>query len=162
MQIEHRTILAEKEALIQEITDLHKDDPKIDQFVTEALGLNSQLMHQKELLCQTISEWNSYCETSDKLTSQVMEMRLEYDEIFKKVSDFITWQNTEDGRKAYLPKLEESRKEILFVSWDSRLKEVEKVETNAVTVENSVIENVNEHLHSANLMAESILVFFLM
>ena len=63
---------------------------KIDQFITKALGLNSKLMHQNELLCQKISHWNSYCETSDKLTSQVIEMRLEYDEILKKVFDFIT------------------------------------------------------------------------
>jgi len=41
-------------------------------------------------------------------------MQLEYDEIFKKVSDFIAWKNKEEGRKADLPKLEESHKEILF------------------------------------------------
>lgn len=37
--------------------------------------------------------------------SQVIEMRLEYDEIFKKDSNFITWKNLEDGRNADLPKL---------------------------------------------------------
>ncbi len=48
-----------------------------------------------------------------------MEMRFEYDKIFKKVSNFITWQNTADGRKVDVPKLEESHKEILFADWDS-------------------------------------------
>ena len=86
--------------------DLHKYDPKPDQFIIEALTLNSQLTHQKELLCQKISHWKYYCETSDKLTSQVVEMRLEYDEIFKKVSDHIFWQNTEERRKDNLRKLE--------------------------------------------------------
>jgi len=56
----------------------------------------------------------SYCETSDKLTSQVVDMKLEYDEVLKRFSDFITWQNSKNGRKADLPKLEESHKEILF------------------------------------------------
>jgi len=102
MQIKHQVSLEEKKAQIQGITDLHKYDPKIDQFIIEALGLNSQLMHQKE--------------TSVKLTSQVTEMRLEYDEILKRVSDFITWQNSEDGRKDDLSKLEESHKEILFAN----------------------------------------------
>jgi len=81
MQIKHQTNLAKKEAQTQGIIDLHKDDPKIDQFIIKALSLNSQLMHQKELLCQKISQWNFYCETSDKLKIQVVEMRLEYDEI---------------------------------------------------------------------------------
>lgn len=51
MKIKHQANLAEKEAYIQGIIDMHKDDPKIDQFITRVLGLNSKLMHQKELLC---------------------------------------------------------------------------------------------------------------
>lgn len=82
-----------------------------------------------------------------------MEMRLEYDEIFKKVFDFITWKNTEDGIKSDLPKLEESHKEILFENCDSWLKELEKATTDATETTKSVIENVNENLHSSNLVA---------
>jgi len=41
-------------------------------------------------------------------------MRLEYDEVLKRVSDFITWQNSKDGRKVDFPILEESHKEIIF------------------------------------------------
>lgn len=161
MQIEHRTSLAEKEAQVQAINDLHKYDLKIDQFITEALRLNSLLTHQKELLCQKISHQKSYCETSDKLTSQVVEMRLEYDEMFKKVSDFITWKNTLEGRKSDLPKLEESHKEILFGSWDSWLKEAEKATTDAATTTNIIIENINQNLHSSNIAEESIPRFLL-
>ena len=88
-----------------------------------------------------------------------MEMRLEYNEIFKKVSDFITWKNTEDGRKGELPKLEESHKRILFASSDSQLKEAEKATTDAAAITNIIIENINENLHGANLVAKSILGF---
>jgi len=42
--------------------------------------------------------------------NQVVDMRLEYDEIHKRVYDFITWQESEDGRKAAFPKMEESHK----------------------------------------------------
>jgi len=161
MQI-HRTNLTEKEAQIQTITDLHKDDPKIDQFITEALGLNSQLMHQKELLCEKISKWNCYRETSDKLKSQFVEMRLEYDEIFKKVFDFITWKNTEDGRKADLPKLEESHKEIVFANWDSRLKEAEKATSDVTAPTNNFIENAMKICIAPTLWHNPFQVFFLM
>ena len=71
-------------------------------------------MHQKEIMCHKISQLSPYCETSDKLTSQVVDMRLEYDEVLKRVSDFITWQNSKDGRKVDFPILEESHKEIIF------------------------------------------------
>lgn len=113
-------------------------------------------MHQKELLCQKNLQWNSYCETSDKLTSQVIERRLEYDEIFKRISDFITWRNSKDGRKANLPKQEESHKEILFADWDARLRHAERAIEDAATKTNHVIKNINENLHSANLVEDSI------
>lgn len=41
MKIEHQSSLAGKEAQIQSIINLHKDDPNIDQFVTKALSLSS-------------------------------------------------------------------------------------------------------------------------
>ena len=90
MQIKHQASLAEKEVQIQPLTDKYKDSPNIDQFIIEALRLNSQLMHQKEILCHKVSQFSPYCETSDKLTSQVVDMRLEYDEVLKRVSNFIT------------------------------------------------------------------------
>jgi len=70
-----------------------------------------------------------YCEINDKLTSQVVDMRLENDEIHKMISDFITWQESEDGKKTDLMKLEESHKDILFTDWDSQLKQVERATT---------------------------------
>jgi len=95
-------------------------------------------------------------EMSDKLTSQVIEMRLEYDEIFKRISNHIIWKNTKEGRKADLPKLEESHKEIMFASWDSRLKKAKKATVDAMVVANINTENINENLHGANVVAESI------
>ena len=36
-----KSLKPDKEAQLHAITELHKDDPKIEQFVTKALGLNS-------------------------------------------------------------------------------------------------------------------------
>lgn len=55
-----------------------------------------------------------------------------------------------------MPKLEESHKEILFTNWDSQLREVKKATEDVAGVANSVIKNINENLHSANLVLESI------
>lgn len=138
------------------MTDKYKDSLQIDQFVKEALSLNSQLMQQKEVLCHKISQINPYYEISDKLTSQVVDMMLEYDEIHKSISNSITWQESEDGRKVDLPKLEESHKEIVFVDWNSWLKQSERAMTVAATTINNIIEAINKNLHGTNLVAESI------
>ena len=84
-----------------------------------------------------------------------MELRLEYDTILKKVSNFLNWKKSEDGKRTYMPKLDESHKEILFVKWDSRLREAEQAMEDATIVANNIIECVNENLHNANLVAET-------
>ncbi|MCY6488064.1 hypothetical protein, partial [Actinobacillus pleuropneumoniae] len=71
---------------------------------------------------QKISQINPYYETSDKLTNQVIDMRFEYEEIHKNISEFITWKESDEGIKADLPKIEESHKDILFTYWDTWLK----------------------------------------
>jgi len=84
-------------------------------------------------------------------------MRLEYDEIHKNISDFITWKESEEGRKVDLPKLDESHKDILFTDWDSWLKQVERATTIAATATtNSIIEAINENIHGANLVTDII------
>lgn len=80
-------------------------------------------MKKKEFFCQKISQISPYCKISDKLTRQFGNIRLEYDQIHKNISDFITWQESEEGRKVDLPKLEESHKDILFIDCDSLLKQ---------------------------------------
>jgi len=41
MQLAHQSSLASKEEQIQGMIELHKDDPKIMEFIIEALALNS-------------------------------------------------------------------------------------------------------------------------
>ena len=86
-------------------------------------------------------------------------MRLEYHEICKRISDFITWQESKDGRKDNLPKLEESHKDILFTHRDSRLKQTERETMIATTTTNNVIEAINENMHGANLVIKCVLGF---
>jgi len=58
-----------------------------------------------------------------------------------------------------MPKLDESHKEILFMKWNSRLREVEQAMEDAEVVANNVIECVNENVQNANLVAETTLGF---
>ena len=90
---------------------------------------------------------------SNNIINQVVELRLEYDSIFKKVSDFLNWKKFEDGKRADMPKINESHKEILFAKWDSRLRDAEHDMEDAVVAANSVVECVNKNLQNANLVA---------
>jgi len=83
-------------------------------------------------------------------------MSLEYDEVLKRVFEFITWKNLEDGRKADLHILEESCKEILFADWDSRIRQAEKATTITTATTNCIIESINEYIQNENLVVESV------
>ena len=104
---------------------MHKDDPKIIEFVSEALALNDQLLQQQDTLCQRILQWSSHCEMSDKITSQVVDVRLDYDLIDKRISDYLIWQESEEGKKVGLLKINEAHKEMLFHKWDAQIKKAE-------------------------------------
>ena len=91
MKLGYQNNLAEKENQLQAMLEMHKDDPKITEFVSKALALNDQLLQQQEVLCQRISQWSSHCEMSDKLTSQIVDLRLNYDLIDKIISNYLIW-----------------------------------------------------------------------
>jgi len=74
MQLGYQNSLAGKEQQLQATIELHKDDHKIEEFVTKALALNDQLLQQQEMLGQRISQWNSYCEKSENITNQVVDL----------------------------------------------------------------------------------------
>lgn len=91
MQLGYQNNLAEKEHQLHAMLEMHKDDPKVIEFVSEALALNDQLLQQQEALCQRISQWISHCEMSDKITSQVMDLRLNYESNNKNIYDYLKW-----------------------------------------------------------------------
>ena len=74
MRIGYHKILADKEKQIQIIQEEQKDDPKLPEFISESVSLNKQLLQQQDILCQKISQYNSFCQESDKITNHVVEL----------------------------------------------------------------------------------------
>ena len=91
MQIGYQNSLVEREKQLQVMQEMHKDDPNLTEFVTKSISLNDQLLQQQETLCQRISQWSSYCETSDRITNQVMDLRHDYDLIDRRVIEYLAW-----------------------------------------------------------------------
>ena len=46
MQIGYQRSLDEKGKQLQDLQEMHKDDPKITEFISESISLNEQLLHQ--------------------------------------------------------------------------------------------------------------------
>ena len=69
-----------------------------------------------------ISNTIPHLEISEQLTNKVIDQRIEFNEINIKISNYIEWQDTEEGKKSDIPKIKENFKGILFTDWDARVK----------------------------------------
>jgi len=155
MHIGYQRSLDEKGKQLQILQEMHKDEPKLKEFISESISLNEQLLKQQEVLGQKISEWNYYCEMSDKITNQVVDLRSDYDLVDKQVTDYLTWQDEDEGKRAGAPRINENHKELLFNKWDDQIREAEKAAEITATTANILVDCVNENFHSANLIAET-------
>ena len=84
-----------------------------------------------------------------------MDLRHDYDLIDKRITKYLAWQESEEGKKAGFPKINESHKEMLFNKWDAEIKKVEQVAEEAAIAASNIIDCVNENMHRANLILET-------
>ena len=101
-------------------------------------------------------QWNYFCQESDKITNHVVELRNDYDLINEKVTDYLVWKKTEEGRKDGAPIINENHKEILFNDWDAQIRRAEKATEERATAASSLTDCVNESFHKANLISENV------
>ena len=102
-----------------------------------------------------ISQWSHYCELSDKLTNQVTDLRSDYDQVDRRVTEYLAWQDGEEGKRENAPRINESHKELLFNKWDDQIRQAEQAAEAAATQASVLIDCVNENLHRANLITET-------
>lgn len=155
MQIGYQRSLDEKGKQLQILQEMHKDEPKLPEFISESIGLNEQLLQQQEELGRKISQWSHYFELSDKITNQVVDLRADYDQIDKRVTEYLAWQDEDEGKRASAPRISENHKEFLFNKWDDQIREAEQAAETAAMQASILIDCVNENLHRANLIAKT-------
>ena len=142
--------------ILQIIQEEHKDDLKLLEFISESISLNKQLLQQQDILCQKISQYNSFCQESEKITNHVIELRHDYDLTNERVTNYMAWKKTEEGRRARAPIINDSHKELLFNNWDVQIRKVEKAAEEAATATGNLTDCVNENFHKVNLILEII------
>ena len=120
LKISHEVDISAKNMQIQEFQEAmekYKYVPIVDELIKEALGLNSLLSKQKDLYCQRMLHVTHYLITSDQLIDKAIDQRTEFNDLNTKISEFIEWKETEEDRRANLPEIEETHKDILFIDW---------------------------------------------
>ena len=82
-----------------------------------------------------------------------MELRNDYDQANKRVTEYLAWQNDEEGKKVGAPKINENHKDLLFNKWDEKITQAEQAAESAATQATILIDCVNQNLHRANLIS---------
>lgn len=80
-----------------------------------------------------------------------MDSRHDYDLIDKRVTEYLAWQETKEGKRAGAPIINDNHKEMLFNKWDAQIRKAKQ----AATTTNNVIDCINENLHRENLISET-------
>jgi len=91
-----------------------KDNPKVEEFIKEALEINNFLSQQLTQLFQNKFIIHPLCIKTNALIHQVVNSRLEFEDADDKIIGYISWQNTEKVRVTKFSIIEESHKEIYF------------------------------------------------
>lgn len=73
------------------------------------------------LLCHNISLTLPLFEISSSMIDKSVDARLNLEQADERLTNFLSWQETEEGKAANLPQILESHKEILFTEWQSQL-----------------------------------------
>lgn len=117
LNICHEADISANNMQIQELQEAmmkYKYVPTIDEFIKDSLELNSILSKQQDLFCQKMSHITPYLDTNDQLTEKEIDQRTEFNDLNTKISDYIGWKKSKEGRSANMPKIEETHKDILF------------------------------------------------
>lgn len=76
---------------MQQSMEKYKDVPITEEFIKQALELNSLLVKQQEYFYQKMSDITPYLTTSDQLTDKAINQRTKFNDLNTRISNFIEW-----------------------------------------------------------------------
>ena len=112
---------------------------------------------QKQNLIFLLAEAKSgilHLEISEQLINTVIDQRIEFNELNTKISDYIEWQDLEEGRKSSIPKIKETFKDISFTDWDAQVKQAELAIARSTGISKNMVKMINHMLHTSGLIKE--------
>ena len=149
-----RNSKVEQEKMFQSEMEKFKEYPKLDQFITEALEMNKLLSQQLNEFCLKLTQIEPLYEITSSLIDKSVTLRQEIEDADDKIFEFLSWQDTEQGRKANLPRIEERHKEILFMEWEQQLMKSERAISRAKCLMNNATQLINDRFYATNLISD--------
>ena len=84
--------------------------PQPANFRAEAIQINKALITQIRLLCHEISQVEPLCDITTSIIKKSVDAKQDLEQANETLTDFLTWQNTNEGQATDLPKILESHK----------------------------------------------------
>ena len=131
-----------------------KSLPQPANFREEAIQINKALITQIRLLCHEIAQVEPLCDITTSIINKSVDARQDLEQADETLTDFLTWQNTNEGQAANLPKILESHKEILFMEWQSQLMKAEREVSRCKLSTNNLIDLINNTLYLSNMISQ--------
>ena len=103
-----------------------KSLPQPAEFRAEAIQVNKALITQIRFLCHEIAQVEPLCDITTSIIDKSVDARQDLEQPDDTLTYFLTWQDSNEGQAANLPKILESHKEILFMEWQSQLMKAER------------------------------------
>ena len=86
------------------------------------------------------------------MIDKLVDARQKLEQVDERLTDFLSWQKTKEGKATNLPQILESHKEILFLEWQSQLMKAEKVTSRCRSTTSNLVELINDTLYLSNLI----------
>ena len=131
-----------------------KGTQNIKDFRAEAAQINSALLSQIRLLCQKLIKAEPLCETSTTVCEQIEKARSELDHAEETISEYLEWQDSEEGKAANLPQICETYKNILFTEWETQVMKAERAASRCKIIATNMIDLVNDTLYLASMISQ--------
>ena len=124
------------------------------EFRAEALQINKALVTQIRLLCQKIAQEEPLYNITTSIIDKSVDARTDLEQVDETVTNFLDWQDTDEGQGANLPKILESHQEILFMEWQSQLMKAERAVSRCKLTTNNLVELINDTLYLSNMISQ--------
>ena len=134
--------------------EIFKEYPQVGEFRSESLQITKALSNQLSLICHNISLVLPLCEISSSMIDKLVDVRLKLEQVDERLTNFLSWQETKEGKATNIPQIMESHKEILFAECQSQLMKAERATSRCRLATNNLVELINDTLYLSNLILE--------
>jgi len=144
----------EKIAQLSHQVEKYKSLLQPTNFRFEALQINKALITQLKLLCHNISLVEPLCGVTASIVDKSVDARKDLEQADETLTNFIAWQDTNEGQAANLPKILGSHKDILFLEWQSQPMKLERETSRCRLSTSNLIELINDTLYLSNMISQ--------